>query len=121
MRDALSGRVTRQPLGVRMRASSTLRVAVLFLLGCGSADPAPVCDGSSVDCGVAGYFALCAEPEPNQAVEDLDGLYCSWTESGGLDYIGPDLERAPACEGGQLTDCPDGQPPTCYFLPNCLE
>lgn len=104
-----------------MRAYGAVVIAALFLLGCGSAEPEPVCEGAAVQCSVPGYFPLCAEPEPNDAVNDLDGLYCAFTDGGGLAYIGPELERPPDCENGELVDCPNGEQPVCYFLSNCID
>jgi hypothetical protein len=103
-----------------MRAYGALLVAALFLLGCGGPEPELACEGELLECGEPSYFPLCAEPEPNDAVEDLDGIYCAFNENGFV-YIGPELERAPACEGGDVPACPDGEQPVCYFLPNCLE
>ena len=103
-----------------MRAYGALLVAAVFLSGCGSSDPEPVCEGDTVQCVAPSYFPLCAEPEPNDAVEDLDGVYCAFN-GGSLSYVGPELERAPGCEGGEVQACPDGEQPVCYFLPNCLE
>jgi len=104
-----------------MRANGAIVAAALFLFGCGSSDPEPVCEGAAAQCDESGYFPLCAEPQPNAAVNDLDGLYCAFRDGGALEYIGPELERAPACEGGQVVECPGGELPVCYFLPNCLE
>lgn len=107
-----------------MRANLGVLIAALAVFAsgaCGSSDPEAVCDGEAATCTEAGYFPLCAEPEANDAVDELEGLYCSFNDSGGLQYIGPELERAPACEGGEMVECPDGGLPVCYFLPGCLE
>jgi hypothetical protein len=104
-----------------MRAYGGVLIAALLLSGCGSSDPQPVCDGdNAVHCDEPGYFPLCSEPEPNAAVDDAEGLYCAYSDRG-LQYIGPELDRAPACEGGDVVACPDGAQPACYFLPNCLD
>jgi hypothetical protein len=96
-------------------------LSLLGLVGCGSVDPAPVCDGRDAICDVPGYFPLCADPGTNSAVDEADGYYCSFNDFDelGQTYIGPTLERAPDCAGGEVQACPSGEQPTCFFLANC--
>jgi hypothetical protein len=95
-------------------------VAVLLAAGCGS-DPGLECDGATPVCDLQGYFALCAEPGDNDAVREAGGLFCVNRDGTdfGQDYIGPTLEFAPECSGGQPATCDNGEAPQCVFLPNC--
>lgn len=94
--------------------------------GC-SSDPEVVCDGVQPICDFPSYVAICGEqPGTNEAIDEIGGLYCAnrdnCTPSQGdlcLDYIGPAVELAPDCSGGQPAACPDGSQPICGFFPGC--
>ncbi len=100
-------------------------VLLLATTACG-VEPQAACtaeDEPEAVCDESGYFPLCEEPEANEAVEEAAGLFCSWNpeDEPGREYIGPELERGECTDEGELATCPNGEPPTCYYLPNCDE
>lgn len=107
-------------------ASLIVAAVAVLTTGC-STDPQVVCEGTQPLCDFPSYVAICGdEPGTNDAVEEIGGLYCAnranCTPTQGdlcLDYVGPAVELAPDCSGGEPQACPDGSQPICAFFPGC--